>query len=106
MKKFLFLCALATILVGCEQKISADLNLNSAKEKKAAADIQTEQVENKFSFEGDFFEDHWNNDVTVIKDTNTGCKYMIVSQFQSGYGTSVTPLLKQDGTPDCGTVEL
>ena len=34
----------------------------------------------------------------VIEDEGTGCRYLIVW----GEGTGVTPLLKSDGTPDCG----
>jgi uncharacterized protein YceK len=33
--------------------------------------------------------------LNISKDTKTGCKYLI-------YKDEITPLLKADGTPDCG----
>jgi hypothetical protein len=35
--------------------------------------------------------------IRVIRDRETGCQYV----FTTGSGTSVTPLLKADGTPLC-----
>ncbi|MGD7047013.1 hypothetical protein FZC83_02095 [Rossellomorea marisflavi] len=39
-----------------------------------------------------------NHMLSVSKDSETGCKYLILEWDKRG---GITPLLKSDGTPDC-----
>jgi hypothetical protein len=39
------------------------------------------------------------SDMYITTDNKTGCKYLIYKDVNEG---GLTPLLKSDGTPDCG----
>ncbi|PAD70591.1 hypothetical protein CHH83_01970 [Bacillus sp. 7586-K] len=40
-----------------------------------------------------------NSSLYISSDNETGCKYLIYEGYKLG---GITPLLKSDGTPDCG----
>lgn len=84
MKKILSLLVVILLLVAC----------SISETTVATSDTQAR-------FTSETFFDHSNSNVHIIKDTETGCKYLIASEFQAGYGTAITPLLKSDGTPNC-----
>jgi hypothetical protein len=45
------------------------------------------------------FTSGYDNRLNISTDTKTGCKYLIFDWSHQG---GITPLLKSDGTPDCG----
>lgn len=87
------LLVFSIVVAGCSNPVS---EVKGELEK-----LENEPLIGENKFEGDFFSDGNFNRVYIITDKNTSCKYIIASQFQAGYGTSITPLLKADGTPDC-----
>lgn len=84
MKKILSLLVAVLLLVAC----SISEKTGAASDKQARFTSET------------FFDDS-NSDVHIIKDTETGCEYLVASQYTTGYGTAITPLLKSNGMPNC-----
>lgn len=77
MKKLLLLSVLTlsiTALAGC------------------GTDKNASKKDNRFADAGFF-----SNDIEIVTDQETGCKYA-----SKGATGGITPLLKTDGTPDCG----
>ncbi len=76
MKKMLLIVIMGSLLAGCSAK-----------------KIELQQVK-RFDVE----EKQENDGFYVVKDNESGCRYLLYTSYGSG---GITPLLKSDGEPDC-----
>lgn len=59
----------------------------------AACSVTTTQADKEERFKGIN-----PNNIDIVTDTKTGCKYI---QMSTGYGAGLTPLLNSFGEPEC-----
>jgi uncharacterized protein YcfL len=81
MKKYLVATLMTILLVGC-------------------GSVQSNETKAQTSFRFDFTHPQGtSSDFDVVIDHESGCKYLFYSNMSND--AAMTPLLKQDGTPDC-----
>ncbi|TKH28173.1 hypothetical protein FC692_13770 [Bacillus cereus] len=103
MKKFGIILVMSSLLVGCsEMEIPFESDVVKAEEpikKEEVLKSRFDIVEQLTNIKGAKTLDEF----MILKDSKTQCKYIYTygSRSLDSGGTSVTPILKPDGKPDC-----
>ncbi|MBG9464991.1 hypothetical protein ABE55_00070 [Bacillus thuringiensis] len=103
MKKFGIILVMSSLLVGCND---FQTDFSDSKIDKVNEPVQQEVKKGRFVIMESFRnikDTSTMDEFMILKDSQTQCKYIYTfgSRSLDSGGTSVTPVLKADGKPDC-----